>query len=373
MHKIITVILSLLVILGCADKKKNKEADKKTIVTDEKFKKLSKDIPKWMDEHNVPSISVSVIEEGEIVWSDVFGLQNANTMATDNTLYESASIAKPLTTEIFLRLATMGKVSLDEPMATHWVDPDIADDPRAQLLTPRHVLTHQTGFKNWRRMTGGKLRFVRDPGLEMGYSGEGFQYLARFMEEKLDQSFNDIANDVLFGPEGMENSAVEDQDWYSGRLAWPYFPEGKWMEPFPLKKAFIGAGGLRTTTEDYAKFILSIMYGDKVSKDLRKEQFEISLNQNERCLESATVPKACPNQLGFGLGWYVYSFENETVIGHTGANMGERTLAVFNPKRKSGLVVMSNGSNGNHVIYKIAEAVGVHQGFIDIEKPKQEQ
>ncbi|AWX44385.1 hypothetical protein HME9304_01385 [Flagellimonas maritima] len=372
MHKITPLILSLFTILGCIDKKKNNGANQNTGATNEKFEKLSKDIPKWMDEQDVPSIAVSVIEEGEIVWSNVYGLQNADTKATDSTLYLSASIAKPLTAEIFLRLATMGKVLLDEPMAAYWLDPDIEDDPRAQLLTPRHVLTHQTGFKNWRRMTGGILRFERDPGLEMGYSGEGLQYLVRFLEKKLGRSFNTLANEVLFRPENMENSAMEDQDWYKGRLAWPYFPEAKWMQPFPVEKAF-GAGGLRTTTVDYAKFILGIMNGDQVSKDLRKEQFEISLNQKERCLESATVPEACPNQLGFGLGWYVYAFEDETVIGHTGANMGERTLAVFNPKRKSGLVAMSNGSNGNQVIYKIAEAVGVHQGFIDIEKPKQKQ
>jgi len=58
------------------------------------------------------------------------------------------------------------------------------------------------------------------------------------------------------------------------------------------------------------------------------------------------------------------------VIGHTGANWGERTLAVFSPSKKSGLVVMSNGSKGNQVIYKIAKEVGVNQHFINIEKPK---
>ncbi|WP_299223699.1 serine hydrolase domain-containing protein [uncultured Aquimarina sp.] len=367
MPKPILVTISLFLTLSCAEKKENQKSTSQAY--NDRFEKLSNDIPKWMEAHDVPSISFSVIEEGKLVWSEVFGLQDENTVANDSTLYLSASIAKPLTAEIFLRLASLGKVSLDEPMANHWLDPDIAGDPRAQQLTPRHVLTHQSGFKNWRRMTDGVLRFERAPGVEMGYSGEGLQYLVRFIEKKLGRPFNDIAYDVLFEPENMENSALQDQDWYKGRLAWPYFPKGQWMEPFPVEKAF-GAGGLRTTTADYARFILSILNDEKVSADLRKEQFKISLNQYQRCIQSATVPEACPKQLGFGLGWYLYAFDDENVIGHTGANMGERTLAVFSPSKKSGLVAMSNGSNGNHVIYKIAEAIGVHQGFIDIEKPK---
>ncbi len=107
-----------------------------------------------------------------------------------------------------------------------------------------------------------------------------------------------------------------------------------------------------------------------MSSQLRKTQFAISLNQLAHRQKQATVPEACPVNIGFGLGWYVYGFKDETIIGHTGANMGERTLAVFSPKKKNGLVVMANGANGNEVIYRIAESIGVHQGFIDIEKPK---
>ncbi len=367
MAKPILIAFLFVLVLSCGSKKDHSESTEKK--HQDPFEKLAENIPLWMEFHDVPSISVSVIEEGKLVWSGVFGQQDATTQATDSTLYLSASIAKPLTAEIFLRLASMGEVSLDEPMAPYWLDPDIADDPRSQLLTPRHVLTHQTGFKNWRRMTGGVLRFERQPGVKMGYSGEGLRYLVRFVEKKLGRPFNDLASEVLFAPEKMNHTALQDQDWYQGRLAWPYFPEGRWMEPVPVEKAF-GAGGLRTTTADYAKFILSVMNGTSVNEELRKEQFQISLNQNEHCLESATVPEACPEQLGFGLGWYVYAFEDDTIIGHTGANMGERTLAVFSPAKQSGLVAMSNGSNGNHVIYKVAEAVGVHRGFIDIEKPK---
>ena len=337
--------------------------------TDNSYPSLANKIPKWLKEHDVPAISVAVIEDNTISYSQTFGMLNADTKATDETLFLSASIAKPMTAEVFLRLATMGKVDLDEPMSAYWLDPDIAQDERAKLLTPRHVLTHTTGFKNWRRMTDGKLRFERTPGTKMGYSGEGLLYLVRFLEKKLNKPFNQLAQEVLFDPEEMQSSSFVYQDWFMNRMAWPYFPDGVWREPLKVENAF-GAGGLRITTADYAKFLLSVLEKGSVSEELRKQQFTISLNQFEHCKNSATTPGACPENLGFGLGWYLYEFKEETVIGHTGANMAERTLAVFSPETKKGVVIMSNGSNANHVIYKIAETLGVNQDFIDIEKPK---
>ncbi len=223
-------------------------------LTDTIYGKLSKEIPVWLKKYDIPAVSVAIIDNGAIAYNRTFGLQSPEKATTDETLFLSASIAKPMTAEVFLRLASIGKVNLDEPMANHWLDPDIADDPRAELLTPRYVLTHQTGFKNWRRMTNDKLRFERDPGLEMGYSGEGFLYLVRFLEGKFGKPFNKLAEEVLFVPEQMKNVSYVYQTGFEDRMAWPYFPDSNWREARKVETAF-GAGGLRITAEDYAKFI----------------------------------------------------------------------------------------------------------------------
>ena len=369
-----SLVFIFVILLGCMSK--NATDATATVLASHtqeqtRYQYLDTLVPQLLETYEVPSISLSIIEDAKIVWSGVFGQQSPNKAVDNNTLYLCASITKPLTGEVFMRLATQGKVSLDEPMYNSYVDTDIKDDPRAKLLTPRHVLTHQTGFKNWRRMTDGELRFVNDPGTKMGYSGEGFQYLVRFVEKKMGRPFNDIAKEVLFEPLKMENSALAEQDWYQDRLAWPKFPDGNWVEP-RARKEVLGAGGLHTTSEDYARFLIGILKNEGVSEALRRQQFTISLNQRQRCLKSAANPEACPADLGFGLSWYIYDFEDERIIGHTGANLGERTLAVFSPEKKSGFVAMTNGANGNYVIFDVAKRIGVNTNFIAIEKPKKD-
>ena len=92
--------------------------------------------------------------------------------ATDKTLYNIASLTKPIVAETILRLASQNKLQLDESIYPYWVDPDIKDNPWNKLLTPRLCLSHQTGFANWRRMTNNVLTFKFQPGTQSSYSGK---------------------------------------------------------------------------------------------------------------------------------------------------------------------------------------------------------
>lgn len=143
-------------------------------------KSLSVSIPEVLASTHVASVSFAEIVNGRVTIAEAFGEQSLGVPATTSTLYNIASMTKPISAEIILRLASQGRLSLDEPMYLYWTDPDIANDERRKLLTPRLVLSHRTGFPNWRRETGGRLAFIRTPGTAYGYSGEGFEYVARF-------------------------------------------------------------------------------------------------------------------------------------------------------------------------------------------------
>jgi CubicO group peptidase (beta-lactamase class C family) len=127
----------------------------------------------WLKESDVPSVAVAFIKDRRLARTAVYGEQFPGVAATGKTLYNMASLTKPVTAETVLRLASAGKFSLDESMSPFWLDPDIKNDPWSKLLTPRLCLSHQTGFANWRRMTGGVLKIRWEPGTQTGYSGEG--------------------------------------------------------------------------------------------------------------------------------------------------------------------------------------------------------
>ena len=122
-------------------------------------------------DYEIASVGVALIEDGRVTLTKVYGEQAPGVPASNATLFNLASLTKPVTAEVILRLASSGALSLDEPMTKYWTDPDIATDPRREGLTARIALAHQTGFPNWRG-EGGRLAFRSDPGTAFGYSGE---------------------------------------------------------------------------------------------------------------------------------------------------------------------------------------------------------
>ena len=155
----------------------------------------------------------------------------AGDSATTKTLYNIASLSKPISAEVVLRLASQGRLSLDDPMYLYWTDPDIANDDRRKLLTPRLAMSHQTGFPNWRRETGGALAFKRTPGEAYGYSGEGFEYLARYAGKKTHTDFEALAQSLVLDPLKMADTAYTRRAWFDGRIALPTDSQGKVLQP----------------------------------------------------------------------------------------------------------------------------------------------
>jgi CubicO group peptidase (beta-lactamase class C family) len=261
----------------------------------------------WLKESDVPSAAVAYIEDRKVAWTAVYGEQSPGVPATAKTLYNMASLTKPVTAEAVLRLASAGKLSLDESMFRYWLDPDIKDDPRSRSLTPRLCLSHQTGFPNWRGKTGGVLKIQWDPGTQTGYSGEGFNYVGRFAEKKLGKPFDVLAQEMVFNPIGMNETSYTAKNWYAGRLAVPHGP--KRDKPVDdVATTWDGADLLRTT-------------------------------------------------YGMGLGWEVETVNGEKILDHDGSDWGVKTFVMFVPSRGIGVVVFTNGENGNAVIKKVVEAL----------------
>ena len=113
---------------------------------------FQEEIEKLMVEKNVPALGIGIIEDGELRQIMVYGELKKETPAPYNAIFNVASLTKPISALLTLTLVSNGDWNLDEPLYHYWVDPDIKDDPYLEILTTRHVLTHQTGFDNWRWM-----------------------------------------------------------------------------------------------------------------------------------------------------------------------------------------------------------------------------
>ena len=294
-------------------------------------------VQSWLTENNVPAAGIGVIENGEIKYVKVFGELKKGFPAPDNTIFNVASITKTAVTMLTLKFVEEGQWDLDEPLSNYWVDPDVADDPLHTKLTTRHVLTHQTGFANWRRETKGKLKFDFPPGTKFQYSGEGFEYLRHALENKFKKPLEKLTDSLLFKPLGMKNThQLWDSTMDESRFALWHDHEGNKYD-MPYKTGVSAAGNLLTTVEDYCKFGIYIMDGASLSPKLF----------NEMVTPQSNIHK----HNGTGLGWFILKGlpNNEYVIYHMGGQAGVKTIAVFLPESKRGVVVFTNGENGMYV------------------------
>lgn len=317
--------------------------------------RIAGNAPEWLRKHDVPSVAIAYIRDGKVAWTSVHGEQSPGVPATGKTIYNVASLTKPIAAETILRLVSEGKISLDEAMSAHWIDPDIAKNPWHELLTPRLALTHQMGFTNWRYQTKDVLQFQWKPGTQTGYSGEGYEYVARFAEKKLGRPFDELVQQYVFDPVGMKDTALTARPWQDGRLAHsrganvtnPPVPRAKWS----------AADDLQTTISDYAKFVVSVMRNERIAKTLVDQRLTLTRNavKPEEVTEVCTAAKltGCTVSAGMGLGWEVLNFNGTTLIRHGGSDRGVRAIALFVPAEKTGVVVFTAGDNGGKVIREV--------------------
>jgi CubicO group peptidase (beta-lactamase class C family) len=291
-------------------------------------------IKSWLKENNVKTLGLGIIEDGELKQVKVFGEIKEGVSAPYNTIFNVASLAKPITSVVALRLVSLGKWKLDEPISNYWVDPDIKNDARSKKLTTRIILSHQTGFPNWRYLNkGNKLNFEFDPGTQYQYSGEGFEYLRKALESKFKKSLEQLAREFIFQPLNMEDTSyIWNYNFYTSRFAIGYDIAGKQYDTVKNKK-INAADDLHTTIADYGNFLVSILKGGNLSENVYQEMIKQQVKTKENKY--------------FGLGFELYDLgNNEYAISHGGSDNGTQCLTFLLPKTKQGILIFTNSDVG---------------------------
>jgi CubicO group peptidase (beta-lactamase class C family) len=300
-------------------------------------------IEKWMKEKKVPALGLGIIENGKLKQIRVFGEIAKGQSAPYNTIFNVASLTKPVTAIVALKLVSLGKWNLDEPVYKYWTDPDIANDPRNKKLTTRIILSHQTGFPNWRWLSDSKkLNFQFDPGTQYQYSGEGFEYLKKALEKKFHKSLPQLANELIFQPLKMyDTKFVWDKNIDTSRFAIGYDRNGNAYK-IVKEKVPSAADNLLTTIEDYGNFLVSVMNSEGLSKEVFNE---MTSNQ-----------VASTRGKHFGLGFEIYNLSNgEYALSHKGSDDGVRTIVFIFPKTKQGLLIFTNSDMGGSIYENIVK------------------
>jgi CubicO group peptidase (beta-lactamase class C family) len=321
---------------------------------------LDHDVPALLAAHRVPSVAIAQIVDGKVATVATYGVQNDGAPATTDTLYDIASLTKPITAQTILQLVSLGSISLDEPMYRYWTDPDIAADARTRLLTPRLALSHQTGFPNWRSQTGGKLTFKWTPGTNYGYSGEGYQYVARFAAAKMNADFGHLVQSLTFEPDGMTSTSFRQQSWYHGRLALPTQADGTVIQPH-FSKTYNAADLVYSTARDYAAFMIAVMNAKGLTPEIALQQQTIQVATPNACQQGTL---GCPLAVGFGLGWEVVRFSDDVILDHDGSDDGYKTYCYLSLTHRTGVVILTNGDAGMDVVVPILKLLGVSPEYL---------
>lgn len=288
----------------------------------------------WLKGKHIPALVVGYIQKGKVKSIKVFGELQPGIPAQANAVFNVASITKTITTMVTLNLVNSGKWQLDESVAQYWTDPDVRNDERNRKLTTRDILTHRSGFPNWRTdLPGKKLAFQFDPGTKYQYSGEGFEYLRHALENKFHRSLDQLADSIIFKPLGMRDTYFTWKADDSHRFAYPFDPKGIQLEV--IKNTVPNAADLlKTTITDYCKFACWMLRGGGLENRLFQEMVSHQVQTKTAAY--------------MGLGWAVYDpvGNGEYGLSHGGHDPGIHTIVVMLPKSKRALVIFTNSDNG---------------------------
>ena len=301
---------------------------------------LAQTLPEILEKAVVPGLGLAVVKEGEVVVDLGLGVTRAGTESstapvTVETIFEAASLSKPVFAYGVLQLVERGDLDLDRPLTSYMPYERVTGDERLDLITARHVLSHTTGFPNWARDHPLTIDF--DPGARFSYSGEGFVFLQKVVEKLTEQPLDEYLRTSIFEPLGMESSSYVWQPAYDTSSATGHDLLAVSHDKYKPEEAN-AAASLHTTAGDFARFLREMMHP--------------TLLQEATVTEMLTPQVETAEGISWGLGWgleevtLVEGEPAESLFWHWGDNGIFRCLTVASAERGLGVVYFTNSENG---------------------------
>jgi CubicO group peptidase (beta-lactamase class C family) len=298
-----------------------------------------------MKAHAVPGASIALIENGKLGYARQYGIADTETASpvTERTLFEAASLSKPLFAFFALTYVADGKLDLDRPLHEYFPTPALAHDERYRAMTARHVLSHRSGLPNWRPTTGDtSLRLVFAPGTGFEYSGEGYQYLAQVLSAiaNVDAAgLEALFQERVAKPLALRHTHFVVPSEVRSRKAAPH-DKGRRIAPEPPRdKGFGAAYAVVTDTVDYATWAIAVL-----DRKLLAPQVREAFLQPQRASIPPNHPQRALGLRDWALGFSIFDTPTGIRYVHGGNNVGYTSVVVLDVERRSGFVVLTNAN-----------------------------
>ena len=338
-----------------------------------------------MKKARVPGVSIAVIRDFKIHWAKGYGIADVESGAPVNadTLFQAASISKPVAAMAALRAVQDGTFRLDDDVNAilkMWklpADGFTSDRP----VTPRGLLSHTSGTGDGFGFPGykpdaprptlvqildgekpsnvGKVRLERPPMTGFKYSGGAVTIMQLALSDAVGRPYPDILREWVLGPIGMSNSAYEqplsrERDRNAARAhggdgrardaKWHVYPE-------------LAAAGLWTTPTDLAKFAIEV-------------QLSLHGRSNKVLSRELTREMVTPVGVGpFGVGFTVAKQGEGWYFSHGGSNWGFQCDLFAHTLKGYGLAIMTNADSGGLVLQELRSRVAAAYGWDTLDKP----
>ncbi len=330
-----------------------------------------------MKHHNVPGLSIAFVDGGQIAWTKCYGyLGRDSLVAVDSlSLFQAASISKPVAAMAALRLAQEGRLELDKDVNAYLKGWQVEASPftEGKPVTLEQLLTHTAGltvhgFRGYaqgdsvpttiqilngeRPANSDKIEPDTFPGSLWRYSGGGYTLMQKVVEDIAGKPFPQVMQELVLSRIGMNLSTYEqplpERLYQNASIG--HRPDGEKVEGNWHTYPEMAAASLWTTPSDLARYIIEVQQSLK--------------GESNRVLSQEMTEKMLTKHLGdWGLGPALAGENDSLRFSHGGANEGYRCQMMGFAQRGQGVVLMSNSDNGIELIGELLRAISDVYGW----------
>ena len=363
---LVAIFLATCALTMAAQETSIKRLDGSKITSSE----IDATVTRLMHAAEVTGGGIVLFNDGKIAYAKGYGLRDKekNLPFTPDTVLTAASLTKSAFACMVMQLVQEKLLDLDKPVYQYLPKPlpeypnytDLASEERYKKITARMILSHTTGFPNWRWFQDDKKLSINfDPGSRYAYSGEGIVLLQFVVETITGKSAQELMQRRIFGPLGMTRSSMITEPTFANDVANRYDEYGRPLS-VEQRKSANAAGSMQTTLNDYARLLAAIMQTKVLNKETRdlmlSPQIQIFSRAQFPSLSTETTDVNKSIKLSYGLGWGLYWTPYGKAFFKEGHDEGWRNYTVCF-ENGTGILILTNSSNGEGIFKELLETL----------------